>query len=491
MSLLYATCIVQNLNQREGCRFAHNALGPQGVWEALAFASGEPVEAGESLSQSMRPIGHVQRTGSLAGASVKGVPSSACLGLRSIDVTACSLGAAGATRLAAALERCSMLEDLQCSGNDVRSEGAAALASSLSMCLFLTRLNELQLPDTDDLRQAVNLHGIVREPHYETSWMVRRLDELASDRYSCKKSPRKEPYDTQGVPLTRAHLSMATLDLRWNSLGLTRLMEPLAEALKKCESLCSLNLSCNLLDVVAGEHLRDGIRASSCLGTLLLAGNKLGGSPGDARDSQGVTHGESEGLESEDGRGGYLAGLIYNLSSLTVLNLAVNNITQHSMQGLGSALSSLYKLRELNLQGNRIGAQGATLLAPALTNLTLLAELVLGGNQIGSRGAAALAASIRPSMLPHLRNLRVWQNALEDEGATAIVRGLAASTSMTALDFEECGITEGGARAIVDGCRLLPSLTALDLRWNDCANIQPDTLLDPSISPMHTLLIKL
>ena len=55
------------------------------------------------------------------------------LNLRVVDVAGCSLGACGATTLAAALALCPLLEELQCSRNYMRADGAPALASTLPL----------------------------------------------------------------------------------------------------------------------------------------------------------------------------------------------------------------------------------------------------------------------------------------------------------------------------------------------------------------------
>jgi len=72
---------------------------------------------------------------------------------------------------------------------------------------------------------------------------------------------------------------------------------------------------------------------------------------------------------------------VWCLTSLTLLNVSVNNVSLASMRHLALSLATLYNLRELNLQGNFLGRKSAAVVAPALMHLSHLHELVLGRNQ--------------------------------------------------------------------------------------------------------------
>jgi len=127
--------------------------------------------------------------------------------------------------------------------------------------------------------------------------------------------------------------------------------------------------------------------------------------------------------ESDDSE---IGAPVWCLTSLTLLNVSVNNISLASMRHLALSLATLYNLRELNLQGNFLGRKSAAVVAPALMHLSHLHELVLGRNQLVAAGATAIADCLRPRVLLHLRNLRLWQNDLGDAGAVCAGRKLCA-----------------------------------------------------------------
>lgn len=129
---------------------------------------------------------------------------------------------------------------------------------------------------------------------------------------------------------------------------------------------------------------------------------------------------------------------------------------------------SLPFLALLTLDDAGIGPHGASALAAALTKLAVpsLMGLDLSNNQVGDEGLAALAPALR--QLPQFRALRLYSNALTDEGLAAV---FAPPTEGAVASLEDLDllandqITDAGRAALASALRsgALPMLKTLHL----------------------------
>ncbi len=105
------------------------------------------------------------------------------------------------------------------------------------------------------------------------------------------------------------------------------------------------------------------------------------------------------------------------------------------LDALASALGELTRLTLLSLARNDIGNAGAAALAPELAKLAELRDLRLDGNHIGDAGAAALAAAL-PGMT-RLKTVHLNNNMLGGAGLVALAAGAARHGSMEELHVLE------------------------------------------------------
>ena len=148
--------------------------------------------------------------------------------------------------------------------------------------------------------------------------------------------------------------------------------EIIFEGLKYSLKLQTLKLSSVFLARSFGDNsakaLADGLRHCPNLQTLNLGGNSIG----------------------DDGAKALADGLKH-CSSLQTLNLGLNIIGDDGAKALADGVKHCPNLQTLNLELNSIGDDGVRALADGLKHCSNLQTLNLGGNRIGDYGAKALA----------------------------------------------------------------------------------------------------
>jgi internalin A len=225
----------------------------------------------------------------------------------------------------------------------------------------------------------------------------------------------------------------------------------------------------------AEELVLSGLQLTALDGELLVALCQLGwlrrlylGRSADARQSRvrnalgavpGALFDALTRLEQLDLALNQLRSLpasIANLTALTSLNLAGNEIGAKGVQ----ALKGLVNLTNLNLSDNKIGAEGAR----ALTGLVNLTNLDLSDNNIGAEGAQALKRLVK------LTRLNLESNKIGAEGAQA----LKDLVNLNGLNLRSNNIGAEGAQAL----KGLVNLTNLNLYFNDIGAEELQALRD-------------
>ncbi|KAL0206005.1 hypothetical protein P9112_001312 [Eukaryota sp. TZLM1-RC] len=160
-----------------------------------------------------------------------------------------------------------------------------------------------------------------------------------------------------------------------------------------------------------------------------------------------------------------LARALESNSSLTTLDLQFNNITDEGASALARALESNSTLTRLSLQNNKITDEGASALARALESNSSLTTLDLLGNNITDEGASALARALESNST--LTELNLQSNNITDEGASALARALESNSSLTELNLWRSNITDEGAGALARALETNSTLTTLNLGNNN------------------------
>ena len=161
---------------------------------------------------------------------------------------------------------------------------------------------------------------------------------------------------------------------------------------------------------------------------------------------------------SKDGAKSLAECLKYN-TSLTTLDLRLNNIGDDGAAALAECLKHNTSLTTLYLHGNGIGDDGVAALAECLKYNKSLTTLDFCGNVIGDAGAVALGECLKDNT--SLTTLYLYGNGIGDDGAVALAKCLRENTSLTTLNLFCNKIGDAGKDALVVAQKSHPSLRML------------------------------
>ena len=161
---------------------------------------------------------------------------------------------------------------------------------------------------------------------------------------------------------------------------------------------------------------------------------------------------------SKDGAKSLAECLKYN-TSLTTLDLRLNNIGDDGAAALAECLKHNTSLTTLYLHGNGIGDDGVAALAECLKYNKSLTTLDFCGNVIGDAGAVALGECLKDNT--SLTTLYLYGNGIGDDGAVALAKCLRENTSLTTLNLLCNKIGDAGKDALVVAQKCHPSLRIL------------------------------
>ena len=142
--------------------------------------------------------------------------------------------------------------------------------------------------------------------------------------------------------------------------------------------------------------------------------------------------------------------------------------SKQSFSMLFLALRVNTSLTSLCLWDNSIDDKGASSLSEALRVNTSLTSLDLGRNSIGVEGASSLSEALRVNT--SLTSLHLSDNSIGDEGASSLSEALRVNTSLTSLDLGQNFIGAEGVSSLSEALRVNTSLTSLHLSDNSIGN---------------------
>ena len=203
------------------------------------------------------------------------------------------------------------------------------------------------------------------------------------------------------------------LCLNGTNLGVGTLK--LAQALQCISTLRILDLGNNNIPQEACDELALAIKSNKHLKKLLLNNSNL-------HSSTNV-----------------ILKILTTITTLTVLNLSNNQITQGADEVLASVIMCNTGLEELCLNGTNLGI-GTLKLAQALQCISILRILDLGNNNIPQEACDELALAIKSNK--HLKKL--WLNNSNLHSSTnVILKILTTITTLTVLNLYNNKLTEG------------------------------------------------
>ncbi|XP_062425376.1 nucleotide-binding oligomerization domain-containing protein 1 isoform X2 [Rhea pennata] len=152
-------------------------------------------------------------------------------------------------------------------------------------------------------------------------------------------------------------------------------------------------------------------------------------------------------------------------STLAVIRLSVNQITDSGVRILYEELSKYKILTFLGLYNNQITDVGAKYVAKLIEECSSLEYVKIGANKITSEGGKCLAQAIQKSK--NMFEIGMWGNRVGDEGAKAFAEALRNHPRLTNVSLAFNGITTEGGRSIAEAMQHNNSVKIFWLTKND------------------------
>ena len=361
-----------------------------------------------------------------------------CTGLISLDLSSNMIGWIGAKALGDALSVCTSLTSLNLSGNSIDNSGAVAIANglkklsdTLKVHTSLTSLNLSGNSIGDD--GATALAGVLKKLKLTTL-------NLSSNKIN-----------TSGAEALAAALSTMlhkkkysnfhTLSLGHNFIG-QRGARVLADALKKCTSLCTIDISDNGIDDEGAMALACVLKHSRNLHTLDIAQNHL----------------KKDGILA-------LAKAIKGCNKLYKLNIADNNnIDDCGIQAITNALKKTSNLRMLDISYSRMSKSSVQVLANSFKCWVKLQVLDVSHTNIGKDGIKTLAGAIKCCSNLHTLNVAHLCN---DGSIKVLADAIKGCSELHALNISSNGIKAQDMKPLADAIQQCSKMHTLDISDNN------------------------
>ena len=377
------------------------------------------------------------------------------ISLQSLDLSYNRIGDHGAIVLAKSLQNLPGLETLDLRYNFIGDEGAIALAKSIripDLRIWNYKISQSGADSIHSHNPAIDepFGILILHPDVEMSILANNIQEspeqsniivLISDNMLSNKDSIKIIEHCHNLQSLIMHHCIH------------HDVKALADGLKHCTSLRTLNLSDNSICDDGCKGLADGLKHCTSLRTLNLSYSSIG----------------NDGVKA-------LADELKHCTSLQTLNLAQNYISNDGVKVLADKLKLCTSLQTLNLSANGIGNDGVKALADGLKHCTSLQTLNLSYSSIGNDGVKALADKLK--YCTSLQTLDLSANDIGNDGVKALADGLKHCTSLQTLNFAQNYIGNDGVKALADELKHCTSLQILDLSANDIGNDSVKALAD-------------
>eukprot|EP00941_MAST-03F_sp_MAST-3F-sp1_P002862 g2862.t1 len=295
--------------------------------------------------------------------------------------------------------------------------------------------------------------------------------------------------------LAIAHAIEKSKMIRILNLNSNKIMDKGASALANClkmnHSVKTLSLSANSIEDKGCQDIAHSIRLNTVLTALHLAENKIQAQGGEAiaealslNTATAETSSLFVGL-SEDAADDLSASLQSN-NSLTILDLAGNNIENVGARAIGEMLRSNEHVTTIDLRSNRI-SDGIVDLSKGLRQNKHLLHLDIGGNKIDSSGGVAVANALIHNRT--LKTLHVDSCSLGFKGAQQFAVALKMNNQLEHLDMSHNEIGPDGAEAIHDALQHVhnPVLHTLNLSSNKVGVLVAKRIRSGIVSAIPTI----
>ena len=339
----------------------------------------------------------------------------------------------GAEALASIISSNTGLQELYLGNNQLQSGViiiATALKSISSLKVLDLEINNIPEQVADELSAAIRTNVLLEKlwlsgNHLGSSTVkiinalnkVTTLKELTLNDNK-NRSEELIPAITSVVTKNELMKRLMLCDNNLNDDGVIKI----AQSLCKHSNLKFIDLQINKITKAAAEALASIISSNTGLEEVYLGNNQL---------QSGVIK---------------IASALQNVSSLKVLDLKNNNISEQVADELAAAIKSNSSLEKLWLGGNHLGSSTVRIVN-ALKKISTLKELYLNDNKNRSEELApALASIITKNKLMEIFSLS--DNNLNDDGVIKIAPSLCKYSKLKVLDLQNNNISEEAAEAL-------------------------------------------
>ena len=410
--------------------------------------------------------------------------------LKTLNISYCDIDDQGMKSLASALEMNGSLEELDLSENDaVTGIGLTALGESLKRNRGLKTL-DISYCSIDDqgmksIASALEMNGSLEEldlsrNHAVTGVGLMALGESLKRNRGLKSLNISDcGIDDQGVKSIASALemngSLEELDLSRNRAVTDIGLMALGESLRRNRGLKTLYISHCGIDDQGMKSLASALEMNGSLEELDLRGNQV--ITGVGLMALGESLKRNRGLKKLDisycgiddqGMKSIASALEMN-GSLEELNLSGNRaVTGVGFMALGESLKSNGDLKTLNISHCDIDDQGMKSIASALEMNGSLEELNLSGNRaVTGVGFMELGESLKRNR--GLKTLNISLCSIDDQGMKSLASALDFNSSLEELNLRgNRAVTGNGLITLGESLKRNRGLKTL---WLTCSNI--------------------
>ena len=167
----------------------------------------------------------------------------------------------------------------------------------------------------------------------------------------------------------------------------------------------------------------------------------------------------------DDAAAAVIAAVLEANTTMTNLDLSLNNVGPAGAESLATALKTNTTLTNLDLSHNKVGPAGAESLATELKTNKTLTNLDLSQNNLGPAGAESLATALKTNTT--LTNLVLISNELGPADAESLATALKTNTTLTNLNLSRNNLSPAGAESLATALKTNTTLTKLNLSQNN------------------------
>ncbi len=168
---------------------------------------------------------------------------------------------------------------------------------------------------------------------------------------------------------------------------------------------------------------------------------------------------------------------ISNITNLSYLNLAKNNILDENIYYLTEKFQYLPKLTYINLSENYIKSDGMKSIFDNLTYLKELRYLILYGNKIGIEGAKSLSEHY--INIPNIKVINLGFNIITDEQLMTLSNNIHFIKNIETLIFRENAISTNGINDFLTKLsQICFNIKEIDFSWNKITEECFDSLIE-------------